>query len=58
MKKEKKKSMKLTNNELEILQDLVQDKLVEMDYAPEGGEVYQKPEVYMNIMKKLDEMYK
>ena len=50
--------MKLTNNELEILQDLVQDKLVEMDYAPEGSEVYQKPEVYMNIMKKLDEMYK
>lgn len=50
--------MKLTNQELEILQDLVQDKLTEMDYAPEGNEVYQKPEVYMNIMKKLDEMYK
>jgi len=58
MKKEKKKNMKLTNAEIEILQDLVQDKLTEMDYGPEGNEVYQKPEVYMNIMKKLDEMYK
>jgi hypothetical protein len=50
--------MKLTNAELEILQDLVQDKLNEMDYGPEGSEVYQQPEVYMNIIKKLDEMYK
>ena len=49
--------MKLTNKDIEILQDLVQDKLKEIDYGPEGVEVYDKPEVYINIMKKLDQMY-
>jgi hypothetical protein len=49
--------VKLTNKELEILQDLVQDKLNELDYGPEGIEVYDKPEVYINIIKKLDSMY-
>ena len=49
--------MKLTNKDIEILQNLVQDKLHEMDYGPEGTEVYQKPQIYMNIMKKLDQMY-
>lgn len=49
--------MKLTNTEIEILQEIVQDKLREIDYGPEGSEVYQRPEVYINIMKKLDQMY-
>jgi hypothetical protein len=50
--------VKLTNKELEILQNLVQDKLNELDYGPDGIEIHQKPEVYINIMKKLDEMYR
>jgi hypothetical protein len=49
--------MKLTNQEIEILQDLLENKLKELDYRPEGIEVYQKPEVYINIIKKLDTMY-
>lgn len=49
--------MKLTNKELEILQDLLQDKLNEIDRGPEGMEVYDKPEVYINIIKKLDTLY-
>lgn len=49
--------MKLTNKDIEILQDLLQDKLDEIDRGPEGIEVYDKPEVYINIIKKLDTMY-
>lgn len=49
--------MKLTNKDLEILQDLLEDKLKEIELGPEGIEVYDKPEVYINIIKKLDSMY-
>jgi hypothetical protein len=49
--------MKLTNQEIEILQDLLEDKLKELDYHPENNENYQKPEVYINLIKKLDTMY-
>jgi hypothetical protein len=49
--------MKLTNQDLEILQNLLEDKLKEIDLGPEGIEVYEKPEVYINIIKKLDTMY-
>lgn len=49
--------MKLTNQDIEILQDLLEDKLKEIDNGPEGIEVYYQPEVYINIIKKLDTMY-
>ncbi len=49
--------MKLTNQDIEILQDLLEDKLKEIDNGPEGVEVYDRPEVYINIIKKLDSMY-
>jgi hypothetical protein len=49
--------MKLTNQDIEILQDLLEEKLKEIDCGPEGVEVYEKPEVYRNIIKKLDRMY-
>lgn len=49
--------MKLTNQDIDILQDLLEDKLKEIDSGPEGIEVYDKPEVYINIIKKLDTMY-
>lgn len=49
--------MKLTNKDIEILQDLLQDKLDEIDKGPEGIEIHEKPEVYINIFKKLDAMY-
>lgn len=49
--------MKLTNQDLDILTELLEDKLKEIDLGPEGIEIYQKPEVYINIIKKLDSMY-
>jgi hypothetical protein len=49
--------MKLTNKDIEILQDLLEEKLNKIDIGPEGIEVYEKPEVYINIIKKLDTMY-
>ena len=49
--------MKLTNQDIEILQNLLEDRLKEIDHGPEGIEVYDKPEVYINIIKKLDSMY-
>lgn len=49
--------MKLTNKDIEILQDLLEDKLKEIDHGPDGIEVYDKPEVYINLIKKLDSMY-
>jgi len=49
--------MKLTNQDIEILQDLLEDKLKEIDNGPEGIEIHDKPEVYINIIKKLDSMY-
>lgn len=49
--------MKLTNQDIEILQNLLEDKLKEIDNGPEGIEIYDKPEVYINIIKKLDSMY-
>jgi hypothetical protein len=49
--------MKLTNQDLDILRELVEDKLKEINNGPEGIEVYEKPEVYINIIKKLDSLY-
>ena len=52
-----KNKMKLTNNDLDILVMLVEDKLQYIDNSPEGIETYHKPEVYVNLIKKLDTMY-
>jgi len=49
--------MKLTNKDLDILVELLKDKLKEIDNGPEGIEAHDKPEVYINIIKKLDTMY-
>lgn len=49
--------MKLTNQDIEILQDLLEEKLKEIDYGPEGVEVYDRPEIYINIIKKLNYLY-
>lgn len=49
--------MKLTNQDLDILRELLESKLQDIDNGPEGIEVYEKPEVYINIIKKLDTLY-
>jgi hypothetical protein len=49
--------MKLTNKDLDILLELLESKLDDIDQGPEGIEVWEKPEVYMNIIKKLESMY-
>lgn len=49
--------MKLTNTDIDILKIIIQEKLEEIDRGPEGVEVYCRPEILMNIDKKLDSMY-
>ena len=49
--------MKLNNEDLDILIELLEDKLKEIDLGPEGVEVRDKPEVYINIIKKLSSIY-
>jgi hypothetical protein len=49
--------MKLTNKDIDILRDLLENKLKKIDMGPEGIETHEKPEVYINIIKKLDTMY-
>lgn len=47
---------KLTNTEIDILQELIQKRLNEIDNGPEGIEVYFKPEILAKIKNKLDKM--
>ena len=49
--------VKLNNEDLDILIELLEDKLKEIDLGPEGVEVRDKPEVYINIIKKLSSIY-
>jgi len=49
--------MKLTNKDLDILYDLLQDKIKEIDNGPEGIETQYNVQVYINIMHKLNSMY-
>jgi len=49
--------MKLTNQDLDILVELLEDKLKDIDNGPEGIEVYDRPEIYINLIKKLQYMY-
>jgi hypothetical protein len=48
--------MKLTNQDLDILRELLEDKLKEIDYGPEGIEIHFKPEILQKIKNKLDKM--
>jgi hypothetical protein len=50
--------MKLTDKDIDILQELLEDKLQDIANGSEGLERFIKPEVYINIMKKLEEMCK
>jgi hypothetical protein len=45
--------MKLTNQDIDVLQDLLEDKLRQIDNGQDDGEA----EVYINIIKKLNTMY-
>ena len=47
---------KLTNHEIDILQELIRKRLQEIYNGPEGIEVYFKPEVLQKISNKLDKM--
>lgn len=47
---------KLTNTEIDILQELIQKRLNEIDNGPEGIEVHFKPEILQKIKNKLDKM--
>jgi hypothetical protein len=49
--------MKLTNQDLDILRELLEDKLKKINNGPEGIEIHQRPEVYINIIKKIDGLY-
>lgn len=49
--------MKLTNNDLDILVMLIEDKLKEIYNGPEGIEVYSKPEIFRKLLHKLETMY-
>jgi len=49
--------MKLTNQDLDIIIELLVQKLREISDAPEGVEFHDKPEVYNKLIKKLDTMY-
>lgn len=49
--------MKLTNEELDILILLIDNRLDEIYNGSEGIELYWKPEILKNILKKLDKMY-
>lgn len=46
--------MKLTDKDIDILQELLEDKLQDIANGPEGLERFIKPEVYINIIKKLE----
>ncbi len=48
---------KLTNNDLDILAMLVEDKLKEIYNGPAGIEIYSKPEIFRKLLSKLEAMY-
>jgi hypothetical protein len=48
--------MKLTNQDLDILRKLLEDKIEEIDCGPEN-EAGQTMLLYLNIINKLDRMY-
>lgn len=48
--------MKLTNQDLDILRELLEDKIDQIDRGPEN-EAGQTMLLYLNIINKLDRMY-
>jgi hypothetical protein len=48
--------MKLTNQDLDILRELLEDKIDQIDRGPEN-EVDKQISVHLNLLKKLDTMY-
>ncbi len=48
---------KLTNNEIDILKNLIKQRLEEVDSQPDHTKLYWKPEVLESLNKKLDTMY-
>ena len=49
--------MKLTKKDLDILLELVEDKLKKINNGPEGLEIHERPKIYVNLIKKLDSIY-
>jgi hypothetical protein len=48
--------MKLTNQDLDILRELLEDKIDKIDRGPDN-EVYIQMPSYINLLKKLETMY-
>ena len=49
--------MKLTNEEIDVLILLIDNRLDEIYNGPEGIEIYWKPEILENLKQKLDKTY-
>ena len=45
---------KLTNQDLDILQELLEDRIKQID---SNTEISQNPQVYVDLIKKLNSMY-
>jgi hypothetical protein len=48
--------MKLTNQDLDILRELLEDKIDQIDRGPDN-EVDKQMLIHLNLLKKLDSMY-
>ena len=48
--------MNLSKEEISILQNLIEDRLEENYNGPEGIELYWKPEILLNLLKKLEKL--
>jgi hypothetical protein len=48
--------MKLTNQDLDIIRQLIQEKINMIDRGPDT-ETNEETYIYINILKKLDRMY-
>ena len=49
--------MKLTAEEIELIQLLVEDKLEDIYNGPEGLEIYWNTEMMKKLLKKIDKYY-
>jgi hypothetical protein len=48
--------MKITNQDIDILRELVENKIDQIDRGPEN-EADMQMSIYLNLLKKLDSMY-
>jgi hypothetical protein len=46
----------LTKEEIDIIKLLIEDRLEENYNGPEGIELYWKPEILLNLLKKLEKL--